>query len=712
MKRNIRLRIEGMHCAVCTGQVEKRLCAMGCTDVSVNLASGIAVAAVDESVSDEELCNAINKLGFIAAPAVSEVKDSGKKDTMLPELIVALLLSAILMSGMVLMWVLPHEHILVRALCNQWVQLALATPVQFFIGRRFFSGAYNALRSGYANMDVLVVLGTTAAYALSVYNMAAGRVHMMDGLYFEASAMIIALVMLGKLLESRATGKTGAAVAELLALAPQTACVERDGEVLEIPSDKVLIGDVMIVRSGERIPTDGILLSETAGINESMLTGESMPVEKSAGDEVTGATVNVGGTLRAKATRVGEDTVLSHIVRMVERAQSSKAPIARFADKIAAVFVPVVLGIALVTMLGWVFLAGADIEDAIIHGVAVIVVACPCALGLATPTAIMVGVGCGAKRGILFRDGSLLERAADIDTVVFDKTGTITKGKPVVTDFISNIDVDEAMAVAAGLESQSIHPIASAVRDYAAASGVSDADVGNIESDGTSIAGVYNGRRVCIGTAERTDVVAGLQAEGKTVVSLKIGDDVAAVIAVADEIREDAGSAVKALDKLGVRTVMVTGDNQAAAQRVAREIGLSGCRAEVRAENKPDEIEALRSGGAVVAMVGDGVNDAPALTCADVGMAMGEGSATAIESAGITLLRSDLSAVPEAVRLARRTMRKIKQNIFWAFIYNSICIPLAAFGVFTPILSAAAMAMSSVSVVTSSLLLRRYDFTK
>lgn len=708
--KKVRLMIEGMHCAGCTARVEQRLGELGCREIGINLSSGAAMMLVPDEVSPRELCGAIEELGFKAR--TQDAPAAPKKDGMAADLIMSAILTAPMVIGMILSLFLPHDSAVTALLHNKWLQLILATPVQFIAGRRFYTGAFKALRARYANMDVLVALGTSSAYFLSVYNLIAGRVHGMEGLYFEASAVIITLVLLGKLLESRATGKTGAAVAQLLALAPQTAHVERDGQVTDVPAGSVAKGDILLVLQGERFPVDGTITSGVTTADEAMLTGESMPVEKSCGDEAAGGTVNLGGVVRMRADRVGDDTSLARIVRMVEQAQTSKAPIARLADKISGIFVPAVLVIALLTFIGWLTIGGAGVEESIVRAVAAVVVACPCSLGLATPTAVMVGVGSGALGGILFKDGSLLERAAAVDAVVLDKTGTVTCGKASVTDIIpQGISEKSLIELAAAVERLSAHPIASAICARADELCARSLPCDDFTAQGRSVCGVVGGARVTVSAPEQSSgEIARLESQGKTVVTVDVDGEHRGIIAVADSIRPDAGAAVSALHNMGVTVIMVTGDNRRAAAYISAQAGIEEFRAGVRVEEKPGEVELLRKGGKVVAMVGDGINDAPALTAADVGMAIGDGSAIAVESAGITLLRPGLTSVPAALRLARATMRKIKQNLFWAFIYNAVCIPLAVFGVFTPIMAGAAMALSSVSVVSNSLLLRRYKF--
>ncbi len=720
MTREVKMTITGMHCSSCTARAEKAFSELGCASAEINLANGSAYITADEKITDDALTGSIRALGFGVEIIREEEQQlaprAAKRNPIIYELIFAAVLTAPMMLGMLLHFILSHDAPILTFLHNPWVQFTLATPVQIITGRRYYVGAFKALKAGYANMDVLVALGTTSAYLLSVYNMLTGNVNGMEGLYFEASAMIITLVLLGKTLESRATAKTGEAVGRLLGLAPDTATVEREGKITEIKVSDIRVGDIMLVRQGERIPTDGVVVEGSFSVDESMLTGESMPVEKHVGDSVTGATVNVIGTAKVRAERIGKDTSLARIVRMVEHAQTSKAPVQRMADKISARFVPGVLVVALLTFIGCLLLDDFTLSEAIMRAVTVVVVACPCALGLATPTAVMVGVGRGASDGILFRDGAVIERTADVNALAFDKTGTLTKGKAAVTDIIvyGDMDSDSILAAAAAVEQNSAHPIASAVCRAAEDRSLEIPNAAGFSANGVMVSAMTEGKRVTIGSPamlrvndEQKEKSAELEGQGKTVVAVNYGGVNSALIAVADTLRADAAETVSRLRDMGVRVVMVTGDNQRTAAYIAEKTGIEEYYADVRVEQKPQKIEMLKESGAVVAMTGDGINDSPALITADVGIAVGGGSDIAVESAGITLLRPELSAVTDALGLARLTMRKIKQNLFWALIYNAICIPLAVTGIFTPVIAAAAMALSSVSVVSNSLSLRR-----
>jgi P-type Cu+ transporter len=588
------------------------------------------------------------------------------------------------------------------------LQLLLATPVQFWIGWRFYDGAYKALRGGGANMDVLVALGTSMAWGFSAVVTLFG---LDQHVYFEGGAAVITLVLLGKLLEARAKARTSEAIESLIRLQPKTARIERDGQWVEIAVDALMPGDVFMVRPGDSVPVDGEVVDGVSSINEAMLTGESMPVAKMAGDRVFAATANGQGALRCRATGVGEQTLLAGIIRMVGEAQGSKAPVQRLADQISAVFVPVVCVIALVTFAGWWLYAG-DFAQALVNAVAVLVIACPCALGLATPTAIMVGTGQGARAGILVKNVEALERAEKIAVLALDKTGTLTRGEPEVTDIVPlAADTDEALRLAAALEQGSEHPLARAVLARAVA--VDLPKVANFKaSPGHGVAGEIDGRSLRLGApdwlgmADDATVMA-LQQAGRTVVVLEEGGIALAVLAIADALRATSRPAVERLRARGIRVVMLTGDNAATAAAIAHEAGIDEFRAGILPGDKAAAIAELKAGG-LVAMVGDGINDAPALAAADVSFAIGAGSDAALEVADLTLIRSDLNGVDDAIELSRVTLGKIRQNLFFAFIYNVLGIPLAAFGELNPVIAGAAMAMSSVFVVSNSLLLKRW----
>jgi P-type Cu+ transporter len=609
-------------------------------------------------------------------------------------------------------WMLgPHTDALPR-----WLQLLLASPVQFWIGRRFYVGAWHALRGRSANMDVLVALGTSAAYLFSAIVTLLG-IHDQH-VYFEAGAAVITLVLMGKLLEARAKSHTSAAIEQLLRLQPRRARVERAGGVEEIDVAEVRPGDVFHLRAGERVPVDGEVVEGSSAIDESMLTGESMPLEKNLGARVFAGTQNQNGWLRCRATRVGGDTQLAEIVRLVGEAQGTKAPIQRLADRISGLFVPAVLAVALVTFIAWWMATGA-LTSALIPAVAVLVISCPCALGLATPTAIIVGSGRGAQSGVLVRNAAALERAGQIRTLVVDKTGTLTEGRPRVVEVVATTGQNDAsvLSLAASLEQGSEHPLARAILERAQAAGMSPERVAAFRTEpGQGISGEIAGKRHRLGSPEwiaqagvRVDaaVVDRLRARGSSVVTLADPEGVVGYLALADRLRPTSHRAISQLQAEGIEVVMLTGDNAVTAEQIARQAGIRTYRAGVLPQDKAAEIGRLRGHGSV-GMAGDGINDAPALAAADVSFAIGAGSDIAIEAADVTLMRNDLAGVADAVSLSRATVRKIRQNLFFAFVYNVLGIPLAAAGLLNPVIAGAAMALSSVSVVSNSLLLRRW----
>ncbi len=722
------LNITGMTCASCSARVEKKLSKLeGVRTVNVNLTTEKATVEYDPSkLKLSDMVKAVKDIGYGAEKAeeVSTDREKEQREKEIRTLKTTLVVSIVLSSPLLLAMILSVLGIDVPFLHNPYFQLIIATPIQFGIGYRFYKHAYLALRSGSANMDVLVSMGTSAAYLYSLYNVFFEPPKMggMKDLYFEAAAVIITLILLGKYLEAVAKGKTSEAIKKLMGLQAKTARVIRNDEETDIPIEEVEVGDIVVVRPGEKIPVDGKILEGSSAIDEAMLTGESLPVEKKPGDFVIGATINKFGAFKFEATKVGKDTALSQIVKMVEDAQGSKAPIQKIADKVSGIFVPVVVGIALAAFLIW-YLSTGDFTKAIVSAVSVLVIACPCALGLATPTAIMVGTGKGAENGILIKGGEHLETAYKLNAVVLDKTGTITKGQPEVTDIVTlgALDRKTVLKYAAIAEKKSEHPLGVAIYEDGKKDAGPIPDPDRFEAipgrgvlAGIGDSNVYIGTRklmleqnIGMGSMEKT--LTELEDEGKTAMLMAVDGKLEAVIAVADTLKENSQEAIADLQKMGIDVYMITGDNKRTANAIAKQVGISNVLAEVLPENKAQEVEKLKKAGKVVAMVGDGINDAPALATADIGMAIGTGTDVAIEAADITLMRGDLRTIPASIRLSRKTMNKIKQNLFWAFFYNTIGIPFAALGLLNPMIAGAAMAFSSVSVVTNSLSLKRYN---
>lgn len=711
--------ITGMTCANCSARVEKELKATeGVLEANVNLATEKATVQFDGNLTAENLIQRVESIGYgaILFDEAHKQKIQEEKATYLGkmkrDLILSEVLTAPLMIAMIAMLLGSHAG-WVHFLHLPLVQLILVTPVQFGVGQRFYRGAYHALKTKAPNMDVLVAMGTSAAFALSVYN-GFFNPHNSD-LYFESSGMIITLILLGKYLEQKAKTKTSDAIKQLMSLQAKTAMIIVAGEEKEVPIEEVQVGDILRVRPGEQIPVDGKILKGQTTIDESMLTGESLPVDKQVDDQVFGGTVNTTGSIQFSATQVGSMTVLSRIIRMVEDAQGEKAPIQQIADKISSIFVPTVLGLALLTLLATGLVTG-DWQQAIVHSVSVLVIACPCALGLATPTAIMVGTGLGAKSGILIKGGGALEKIAHLTTIVLDKTGTITEGKPVVADF--EAADPQALAYLTSLEQHSEHPLAKAIYHYGKDQ-VEILPVDNFESlTGQGVTGVINGQSYFVGSKrglkERNisfpeDRVLALEEEGKTVMFLTDSTKMLAMISVTDQVKASSKAAIAALHQSGIKVKMLTGDNPQTAQYIGEQVGLqaSDIVAEVLPEDKAQVVKELQSNGQSVGMVGDGINDAPALALADIGIAMGSGTDIAMETADITLMNSDLLSVEKSIHLSKLTLRKIKQNLFWAFLYNVIGIPFAALGFLNPIIAGGAMAFSSVSVLLNSLSLNQ-----
>ena len=708
--RVVEFAIGGMTCAACSARLEKVLNRQAGMQANVNLAAERARVRLSAAADEAAVVAAVAKVGFSAALVDGQTREREKAAKLLVyrseirRFWISVALTLPLVGQMFFMF---GEHGHMNEL-PRWFQLALATPVQFWIGWRFYNGAFKSLRGGGANMDVLVALGTSMAWGFSTVVTLFG---LDQHVYFEGGAAVITLVLLGKLLEARAKARTSEAIEALIRLQPKTARIERGGQWIEIAVDALMPGDVFMVRPGESVPVDGEVIDGASSVNEAMLTGESMPVGKAAGDKVFAATANGRGVLHCRATGVGEHTLLAGIIRMVGEAQGSKAPVQRLADRISAVFVPVVCVIALATFAGWWLYAG-DFAEALVNAVAVLVIACPCALGLATPTAIMVGTGQGARAGILVKNVEALERAEKIAVLALDKTGTLTCGEPQVTDIVAlAADADVALRLAAALEQGSEHPLARAV--LARAGAVDLPKVANFSAvPGHGVAGEIEGRLLRLGAPAwfgMTDnaAVLVLQHAGKTVVVLEEDGAALALLAIADALRPTSRAAVARLRARGIRVVMLTGDNAATAAAIAREAGIDEFRAGILPGAKAAVIGELKAGG-LVAMVGDGINDAPALAAADVSFAIGAGSDAAVEAADLTLIRSDLCGVDDAIELSRATLGKIRQNLFFAFIYNVLGIPLAAFGMLNPVVAGAAMAMSSVSVVSNSLLLKRW----
>ncbi|WP_432239341.1 heavy metal translocating P-type ATPase [Herbaspirillum robiniae] len=739
---HVELDIAGMSCASCVTRVEKALRKVpGVSEVSVNLATERASIATLGEIAAPQLIAAVEKAGYEATPHVAAgAAAQARGATALPSWWPVALAGALSLPLVLPMLLMPLGVRLELPPLWQWL---LATPVQFWLGWRFYRAGWGAARALSGNMDLLVALGTSAAYGLSLYQWLGapamnGHEMAAPHLYFESSAVVITLVLLGKWLETRAKRQTADAIAALNALRPDRARVRREGRDVDVALAEVRVGDLVVLRAGERVPVDGVVREGRSHLDEAMLTGESRAQAREPGDKVAAGAINAEGVLLIETTAIGAETVLAQIVRMVEQAQAAKAPIQRLVDRVSAVFVPAVLALALLTLLGWGLYAG-DWEQALLNAVAVMVIACPCALGLATPTAIMAGTGVAARHGILIKDAQALEIAHRIEVIAFDKTGTLTVGRPRLAELLAvDGEPGRLLALAAALQGSSEHPLGRAVTDAAAQrEDVQALQASEVRSvAGRGIEGVVDGRRLLLGSGRwmrelQADMqqlqarAAELETQGHTLSWLAQQDgaraDILGLLAFGDEVKPGAKQAMAALRGLGIATVMLTGDNRGAAQQVAQALGISDFRAEVLPADKARAVEALRNGDgdgdgsgkdgkrAVVAMVGDGINDAPALAAADVGIAMSTGTDVAMQAAGITLMHGDPGLAADAVDISRRTYGKIRQNLFWAFIYNLVGIPLAAFGLLNPMLAGAAMAFSSVSVVGNALLLRRWQ---
>lgn len=719
----VELNINGMTCAACSNRIEKVLNqTQGVQQATVNLTTEQAhIKYYPSATNTEALIKRIQNIGYDAETKTSSKAQSNRKKQELKHKRNKLIISAILSLPLLLVMVVHISPISIPSiLVNPWVQLILSTPVQFIIGWQFYVGAYKNLRNGSANMDVLVAVGTSAAYFYIIYEMMMWLTHQTHHphLYFETSAILITLILLGKYLEARAKSQTTNALSELLNLQAKEARVIKENKEIMLPLDKVKVGDTLLIKPGEKIPVDGKVTKGDTSIDESMLTGESIPVEKSSGDSVIGSTMNKNGSIMIEATQVGGDTALSHIIKVVEDAQSSKAPIQRLADIISGYFVPIVVSIAVITFIIWIiFVHPGQFEPALVSAISVLVIACPCALGLATPTSIMVGTGRAAENGILFKGGQFVERTHYVDTIVLDKTGTITNGQPVVTDYVGDNDTLQLLASA---ENASEHPLADAIVTYAKNKGLNLLDNDTFKSvPGHGIKATIHQQQILVGNRKLmndynisisnklNEQLNHYEYLGQTAMMIAVDNQINGIIAVADTVKNDAKQAIKELRNMNIDVVMLTGDNNRTAQTIAKQVGIEHVIAEVLPEEKAHQISLLQDKGKQVAMVGDGINDAPALVKADIGMAIGTGAEVAIEAADITILGGDLLLVPKAIKASKATIKNIRQNLFWAFGYNVAGIPIAACGLLAPWIAGAAMALSSVSVVTNALRLKK-----
>lgn len=731
-KETVDLQLQGMTCAACATKIEKSLNKLpGVTNATVNFAMETAhVEYSPTEVTVVDMQKRVEKLGYKAMPKQEQgsFEEHRQQDIRRQKrnLLISALLSLPLLWSMVSHFSFTSWIWIPDLFMNPWFQLVLATPVQFYIGKQFYVGAFKALRNKSANMDVLIALGTSAAYFYSLYlsivwSTSAEAAHQGPDLYFETSAVLITLVVLGKLFESQAKGRTSEAIKKLMGLQAKTALVVRDGQELTIPVEEVVAGDIVLVKPGEKVPVDGEVVEGTSAVDEFMLTGESIPVEKNVGDIVIGATVNKNGRLKVKATKVGKETALAQIIKVVEEAQGSKAPIQRVADRISGIFVPIVVAIAVIAFGVWYFIVTpGDFSSALEKAIAILVIACPCALGLATPTSIMAGSGRAAEMGVLFKGGEHLESTHKIEAVILDKTGTITKGEPELTDVQAEaMEESDFLRLVGAAEKSSEHPLAEAIVSGIKDRGLELPEASEFEAvPGYGIRAVVEGKEILAGTrrlmakygvsAEQAfERMSKLEQDGKTAMLIAIDRQYAGMVAVADTIKETSKAAVERLKRMGLEVIMITGDNERTARAIASQVGIDHVLAEVLPEGKAEEVKKLQSQGKKVAMVGDGINDAPALALADIGMAIGTGTDVAMEAADVTLMRGDLNSIPDAIFMSRKTMRNIRQNLFWALAYNSAGIPIAAIGLLAPWVAGAAMAFSSVSVVLNALRLQR-----
>lgn len=733
VKESVDLQIIGMTCAACATKIEKGLSKLaGVTRVNVNLALETARIEYNPAMlSITDMKNKVSKLGYKAEikqeqsdPELRRKKEINKHKR---KFVISAILSLPLLWSMVAHFSFMSWIWMPDLFMNPWFQLALATPVQFYIGGHFYIGAYKALRNKSANMDVLIALGTSAAYFYSLYlsiewvGAGIGTHHNGPEMYYETSSVLITLVILGKLFEILAKGRTSEAIKTLMSLQAKTALVIRDGQEVNILIDEVVKGDILIVKPGDKIPVDGEVVEGSSSVDESMLTGESLPVGKKIGDNVIGATINKNGVMRIQATKVGKETALAQIIKVVEEAQGSKAPIQRIADVISGIFVPIVVAIAVIAFIVWYFfIAPGEFAHALEVAIAILVIACPCALGLATPTSIMAGSGRAAEFGILFKGGEHLETTHLVNTIILDKTGTVTKGKPELTDVMAvGMEVDSFLRWVGAAEKNSEHPLAEAIVTGISEKGIQLPTADEFEAiPGFGVRALVEGKEILAGTRKLmnkynisfdqvTTYMELLEESGKTAMLIAVDRQYAGMVAVADTIKETSKDAVARLKKMGIEVIMITGDNQRTAAAIAKQAGIERVLAEVLPEGKAEEVKKLQQLGRKVAMVGDGINDAPALAVADIGMAVGTGTDVAMEAADVTLMRGDLNSIPDALYMSRKTMKNIRQNFFWALAYNSIGIPVAALGLLAPWVAGAAMALSSVSVVLNALRLQR-----